>query len=325
MSRTDIAAVVIGRNEGARLDCCLASLDGLLTIYVDSGSTDGSPGRARAAGVEVIELDPRQGYSAARGRNAGLVRLIADPAIAYVQMLDGDCVLAPGWISAGAAALDAEPELGAISGELREADPDASLYAWLCDIEWSAPPGPVPLFAGNVLLRADAVRRTGFYRPGMIAGEDPDYAIRMREAGWKVGRIAEPMAVHSAGIARFGQWWRRTVRAGHAFAELTALHPRSPLHDFGRSRRRILFWGGAVPFAALAGLILAAVVDPRWALLSGAALFVTLAQMVRVGLREMRHHRPRPAFTLALFLGIGKYAEMIGLLRYHLSRRPRAS
>lgn len=325
MSRTDIAAVVIGRNEGVRLDHCLASLNGLRAVYVDSGSTDGSPGRARAAGAEVVELDPRQGFSAARGRNAGLERLIADPAIAYVQMIDGDCVLAPGWLTAGAAALDAEPGLGAVSGGLREADPDASVYAWLCDVEWRAPPGPMPLFAGNVLLRADAVRSTGLYRPGMIAGEDPEYAIRLRDAGWAIGRIAEPMAVHSADITRFRQWWRRAVRAGHAFAELAALHPRSALHDFARNRRRILFWGGAIPLAALTGLVLTAMLDRRWALLSGAALLLTLAQMLRVGLREVRHHRPRRAFALALFLGIGKYAEMIGLLRYHLSRRLRVS
>lgn len=325
MSRTDIAAVVIGRNEGDRLGRCLASLGGLRAVYADSGSTDGSPDRARAAGVEVIELDPRTGFSAARGRNAGLERLIADPAIAYIQMLDGDCVLAPGWIAAGTAALDADPGLGAVSGELREADPGASVYAWLCDVEWSAPPGPIALFAGNVLLRADAVRNTGLYRPGMIAGEDPEYAIRLRDAGWKVGRIADAMAMHSADITRFGQWWQRAVRAGHAFAELTALHPRSSLHDFARNRRRILFWGGAIPLAALAGLVLAAALDPRWAMLSAGAMLLALAQMLRVGLREMRHHRPRRAFALALFLGIGKYAEMIGLLRYHLSRRLRAS
>lgn len=324
MSRTDIAAVVIGRNEGARLDRCLASLNGLRAVYVDSGSADGSSDRARAAGLEVIELDPRHGFSAARGRNAGLERLIADPRIAYVQMLDGDCALAPGWIAAGAAVLDADPGLGAVAGELREANPDASLYAWLCDVEWTAPTGPAPLFAGNVLLRADAVRRTGYYRPDMIAGEDPEYAIRMRAAGWDIRRIADPMAMHSADITRFGPWWRRTLRAGHAFAELNALHPGSPLHDFGRNRRRILFWGGAIPLVALAGLMLAAL-DPHWALLSAGAVLLTLAQLLRVGLREMRHRRPARAFVLALFLGVGKYAEMIGLLRYHLSRRTKAS
>ena len=40
----DIAVVVIGRNEGARLVASLASLQGVVPriVYVDSGSTDDS-------------------------------------------------------------------------------------------------------------------------------------------------------------------------------------------------------------------------------------------------------------------------------------------
>ena len=42
--RAVVDAVVIGRNEGARLLACLASLQGQVrrVVYVDSGSTDGS-------------------------------------------------------------------------------------------------------------------------------------------------------------------------------------------------------------------------------------------------------------------------------------------
>jgi glycosyltransferase involved in cell wall biosynthesis len=53
---TGIGVVVIGRNEGQRLQRCLASLAGCAqVVYVDSGSTDGSqalaqPGR-RGAGA----------------------------------------------------------------------------------------------------------------------------------------------------------------------------------------------------------------------------------------------------------------------------------
>lgn len=327
MTRSDVAVVVIGRNEAARLDRCLHSLGDMRILYVDSGSVDGSPDRARMAGAEVIELDPAAGFSAARGRNAGLDRLIADPGIAYVQMVDGDCTIEPGWIAAGAAALDADPTLGAVFGQLREARPEASIYAWLLDLEWRAPQGPSAVFSGNVMLRAEAVRRSGRYRDAMIAGEDPEYAIRMRAAGWHILCLAAPMAVHSAGMARFGQWWWRTARAGHGFAELDALHPRSPLHDFGRSRWRILFWAGIVPLVALTGLALAVLADPRWIILAAAAMLLVVAQLARIALREAPRHGPGRAAALALFLTIGKYAEMTGLLRFHLAsrrRRPRA-
>lgn len=320
MMRTDIAVVVIGRNEGDRLGRCLQSVQGLRTVYVDSGSRDGSAERARTAGTDVIELDPAGGFSAARGRNAGLDSLLDDPAIAYVQMLDGDTVLHPGWIAAGTAALDADPGLGGVFGTLRERDPERSVYAWLCDVEWAVPEGPAESFAGNVMLRADAVRATGRYRAGMAAGEDPDFAIRLRAAGWRLLSLPDPMGIHEGGIDRFSQWWRRTVRAGHAFAALHAFHPRSA-HGFARNRRRILFWGGIVPLAALLGLALGMAGDRRWLLLTAAALALVTAQAARMAIREGRRHGPARGCAFALFMTLGKYAEMAGLLRYHLGQR----
>jgi len=55
-----LGVVVIGRNEGERLKCCINSL---LTqnvkkiIYVDSGSTDGSTDFAQGKGIDVVLLD----------------------------------------------------------------------------------------------------------------------------------------------------------------------------------------------------------------------------------------------------------------------------
>jgi len=68
-----LAAVVIGRNEGARLIACLASLRGQTAriVYVDSGSSDGSPEAARGLGAEVLALDMSRPFTAARARNVG--------------------------------------------------------------------------------------------------------------------------------------------------------------------------------------------------------------------------------------------------------------
>ena len=59
-SPANIAAVVIGRNEGERLEASLRSVQaaGLPVVYVDSGSSDGSLAAARKLGVELVELDP---------------------------------------------------------------------------------------------------------------------------------------------------------------------------------------------------------------------------------------------------------------------------
>ena len=118
-----IAAVAIGRNEGARLTRCLASLARQVSpiVYVDSGSDDESVAAARAAGAEVVELDLSIPFTAARARNAGLAR-VADlvPEGAFVQVLDGDCELDPGWIDTARAVLEAEPDLAVVCGRRRE-------------------------------------------------------------------------------------------------------------------------------------------------------------------------------------------------------------
>src|SRR5207248_6656934 len=64
--------VVIGRNEGKRLEACLDSVlrSAAAVVYVDSGSSDGSLAAARGRGVAVIELDPSTPFTAARARNA---------------------------------------------------------------------------------------------------------------------------------------------------------------------------------------------------------------------------------------------------------------
>ncbi|QEH81261.1 glycosyltransferase family 2 protein [Sphingomonas sp. C8-2] len=320
MTFPDIAVVVIGRNEGDRLAHCLRSVEGMRTVYVDSGSSDGSADRARAAGAEVIELDAAGGFSAARGRNAGIERLLADPAIIHVQLLDGDTRLDPGWLAAGKAALDADPALGAVFGRLREQDADGSIYRWMCDLEWAVPSGLADAFGGNVLARAAALCDTGLYRADLIAGEDPDYALRMRARGWRILSLAVPMGIHDSGIDCFGLWWRRTIRAGRGFAALAALHPAVAAPGYARSRARILFWAGVLPLVAVAGLALGIAIDRRWLLLALAALLVVAAQTIRVTARESRRHAPLRAFALSLFLAIGKYAEMIGLLRHHCDR-----
>ncbi|HBK51422.1 MAG TPA: glycosyl transferase, partial [Pseudomonas sp.] len=68
---TVIGVVVIGRNEGQRLERCLVSLaqGPDKVMYVDSGSTDGSLQLAANLGVAVLALDMSIPFTAARARN----------------------------------------------------------------------------------------------------------------------------------------------------------------------------------------------------------------------------------------------------------------
>ena len=137
---TPVDVVLIGRNEGPRLVAALASVQGQARqiVYVDSGSTDDSLPEARKAGATVVELDMSIPFTAARARNAGFDAL-DDPQ--FVQFIDGDCALVPGYIDAARAFLETHSEVGMVTGWRSEIHPDASPYNRICDWEWRRPEG----------------------------------------------------------------------------------------------------------------------------------------------------------------------------------------
>ena len=305
-----VGAVAIGRNEGARLVASLASLHGRVAriVYVDSGSTDDSVAEARARGVEVVALDMSRPFTAARARNAGFacLREIA-PDLTYVQFLDGDCEVAEGWITAGAAALDADPHLAVVCGRRREKYPEASRWNRMIDQEWGAtPPGEVKACGGDAMMRIAAVEAVGGFDPSFIAGEEPELCYRMRQKGWRIRRLDAEMTRHDADLTRFGQAWQRARRTGHTYAEGAATYGRGPERYKVAEFLRALFWGLVIPLVALLGTL----VFGPWALL---LLFAWPAQVLRLWRRGMD-------WDAAVMTVIGKLAEVQGILGYWRGR-----
>lgn len=262
-----VGVVVIGRNEGERLRRGLAALGdrARTTVYVDSGSTDGSPELARSLGAEVVDLDLSTPFTAARARNAGLARLLERHAeVAFVQFLDGDCELHPDWLDAAAKALAANPDVVAAFGRLLERHPERSIYNRFCDIEWDvADIGDAKACGGNALMRVEAVRAAGGYDPRVLAAEDDELCLRLRRAGGRVVRLAAEMGWHDAAMTRFGQWWTRSVRTGFAYAQGAALHGRGPERHFVAECRRSFVW-----LAFVAAALVLAWPTRGWTLLS---------------------------------------------------------
>jgi len=302
-----IGVVVIGRNEGQRLERCFASIPKIILVYVDSGSTDDSVALARAKGAEVIELDRAAPFTAARARNAGFAFLIGQhPELRYVQFLDGDCELAAGWLERAATFLAQHQDIAAVCGRLREKHPQDTVYNLLCDIEWDGAPGEARTCGGIALMRVDALASVGGWRSDLIAGEEPELCARLRAAGWRIWRLDAEMAAHDAAIARFGQWWLRTLRAGYAFAQGAALHGAPPERLGVRESRSAWLWGFALPLLAA---LCASVAGP-WGL---AVLAAYPLQVVRLGLRGENWWR-------ALFLVLGKFPELLGQLKFRIER-----
>jgi glycosyltransferase involved in cell wall biosynthesis len=319
----DVGIVVIGRNEGERLVQCLESVLhlGLPVVYVDSASADDSAAIARSLGADVVELDRARPFSAARSRNEGFERLSGrDPDIRFVQFLDGDCTLLPGWIEAAVRALSEQPQRSAVIGHLLERNADASVYNRLCAMEWRSAPGDLRNYGdlgGISMMRGEVFRALGGFRTDVIAGEDSELGVRMGLAGHKVTKIDFPMATHDADMRTFRQWWRRAVRAGHAIGQRYSINGRSAVRDCARERNSTLFWGIGLPLIVLAT-----------ALPTRGSSCLLLAGYPVLGIRIWRYRRSvgdgtADAALYAAFMLIAKFANAAGLMKFFANKLAR--
>lgn len=314
-----LGVVVIGRNEGERLRRCLDSLRSVRhLVYVDSGSSDDSCALARSFGVAVVELAAPPGFSAARARNAGVARLLQDaPDLAYVQFVDGDCTIAPGWLDSAVAALEAQPDTAIVFGRRRELAPGANAYHRACDREWAVPAGVVSSCGGDALARVAALRSVGLFNAALIAGEEPDLCFRLRRAGWVIRCTGREMTTHDIAIASLGPWWRRARRAGFATMRLVHLHGLSAEPSWRRYLFSTVLWPGLTGVGLL-GLALSG--QSRGAGLIGlGALACVATQWLRLARREpdaARH--PLRALTDSGLVMVVKFASLAGVAEFAL-------
>jgi len=293
--------------------CLKSSLpEARLVVYVDSGSTDGSVEMARETGVDVVELDQRLPFTAARARNAGFARLAElAPHLKFVQFVDGDCELVEGWLAAAGKFLSENGDVAAVCGRLREKYPSRSIYNLLCDIEWDTPVGEAKACGGIAMIRAEAFGGMQGFRSSLIAGEEPELCVRLRASGWRIWRLDHEMALHDAEMLRFVQWWWRSVRTGYAYAEGARLHGAPPERHGVRESRSAWFWGFAIP-VGIAGWCISM---GGWGLVF---LLVYPLQVVRLAMRGGRLAREN--WCCAVFLVLGKFAQVQGQVRYMLYR-----
>lgn len=311
-----ISVVVIGRNEGPRLQRCLESVrqcdyprDRIQVIYVDSESTDDSVAIARKGGAIVVELSP-EFLSAAAGRNAGLAAATHE----IIQFLDGDTVVNPDWLRTAVRALSAEG-VAAVFGRTEEIDRRASVYCFWAHHDWHVSPGEADYCGGIAMFKAGPLRQVGGFDASLIAGEEQDLVFRIqRDCGLKVMALDTPMVLHDLHIHRFSQYWRRCYRAGYAYAEVVERLPG--LRQWRRVCRRnaghVLVAGSAV----LASLV--------WMTPWPAIVWVALlgGAMVRSALR----HRNRvgglwDALVYSMHLYLCKLPMFCGQCNYRLRKR----
>jgi hypothetical protein len=183
----------------------------------------------------------------------------------------------------------------------------------MCALDWAMQRPGDGAYCGIVMVKADAFAAVAGFAEDLIAGEDPDLAFRLIEKGFKTRRIDRLMALHDAGLERFGQWWRRTLRTGHADAELAWRHRRSPARDRWRESASSLFWGLGLPAAAA---LAAALVSPWWLLLLAA--YPLLWLRVRAGAGAAQASRGDAALYASACVA-AKLPQGLGVARFALA------
>ena len=315
-----LSVVIVGRNEGTRLTRCLQSVAGVQgvgqieIIYVDSASSDGSPENARNYQAQVVVLEG-EGQTAARGRNAGWPRCLAE----YVLFLDGDTILNPQFPKAALEILKSNAQIAAVWGHRRELCPERSIYNRVLDLDWIYSPGFTEYFGGDVMIRRSALVETGGYDPGLIAGEEPELGRRLRARGNLILHIDAPMTLHDLNMTRFRQYWRRAFRAGYAYAEISKRFARTTDPMWRAESSGNLMRGAFWIVWLCVGVGLAAI--RSWGLLAWIGVLAVFA--VRSAWK-VRYKAPGQPLLLLLY-GIHSHLQhvpvLFGQLQYHRSRR----
>jgi cellulose synthase/poly-beta-1,6-N-acetylglucosamine synthase-like glycosyltransferase len=279
-----LSIVVIGRNEGSRLERCLESIREMRSpgptelIYVDSNSCDGSPDIAAAAGARVIVLSSSH-PTAAAGRNAGW-RSAHAPLILF---LDGDTVLNRNFVAESLNEFR-DARVAVVFGNRRETNSKGSLYNRVLDLDWIPTQiGESEHCGGDALVRADVLEEVGGYDDRLIAGEEPDMCRRMRGRGYLIIHVNRPMTGHDLAIKSVKQYWRRAVRSGYAYAEIAHRYRHTSLPFWRRESRLNLFHSAFLLAVVIAG-IASALVTHSSALLAFPGLIVA-ALAIRTAVR----------------------------------------
>jgi glycosyltransferase involved in cell wall biosynthesis len=306
-----LGVVVIGRNEGERLKNCLQSVQvqARFIAYVDSGSSDGSVEYAISIGVDVVELDMCIPFSAGRARNEGFLWLLKKhPYLKYVQFLDGDCELCDNWLKVAHDYLESNDNYVIVAGRRNEKYPDSSIYNLLCDIEWDTPFGETNACGGDFLARVKGFQQVNGFNPSIIAGEEPELCYRLLKKGWIIFRLNHPMTLHDAAIKHFSQWFKRTVRSGHAYIHRFVIHA----HDMkGYCLGKVVktwFWALLYPLVIF---ILTFFYSPFFLLLGIAYVIQFLKiSIYSHGKHDCLYH----TFIYAFFTVLAKWPEFFGQL-----------
>jgi len=311
MNSMKIGVVIIGRNEGERLILCLESVLKLQVpcVYVDSQSSDNSVNEAKKRQVSTILLDKSAPINASRARNAGFDALVFENAeLEYVHFIDADCELNEMWLMDALSVLEKTPEVGIVSGRLREKYRTETVYMRLCDIDWYVKPGEVDRCGGIFTTRRTVFEELSGFDTSLIAGADPEFCFRLHNKGWKILSLEGDMGTHDSAMRHFSQWWGRCVKVGFGYAN------GAKWGGWKKQYRSSLAWGAALPLMIIMGVFF---VSSYFTILLGLyPLQMLKIYMSKVDIGSSSRY---DKCVYAQFCVLAKFPEARGVIKYLVS------
>jgi GT2 family glycosyltransferase len=201
-----LVAVVLNWNGGEDTLAALASLEGIETICVDNGSSDGSDGEVerRFPEVELLRLNENRGF--AGGNNAGIARALERGAD-WVLLLNNDAVAEPGLAAALERGAAARPDAGILACKVLFEDGRSVMYAGASFHAWLGYSGrrigfgkPDRFHELRDVQRADGAAMALSRR----LLEDVDLSLRAHERGFGVVFLPDAIVRHKGSASTGG-------------------------------------------------------------------------------------------------------------------------
>lgn len=319
--------VVVGANPKTLPEAAIRSAgDSRAIVFAPVGLAPEPLAVARRAGAVIVEGDERSLATGGRARNAGYRQLkkIA-PHLRYVQFIDSDYALDPGWIATAEKFMERRPEVAIIEGAVQTQSGAHIEYRTIAEQKMREAIGEVPLIANaSVFMRTENFEAAGGFRGDLLVCETEDLCVRQRRRGGRVWRLDAKMLICDSQKQNLARWWSGSTRQGFENAYAASLHGGPPERVGVRDTARAVIWGFAFPLAiavlALAGGAGAAV----WAPLTSA--YVVAASIIALGVgvygakfivATARRGPLKPSsWRKAFYAVFGRFPEFIGVWRF---------
>jgi GT2 family glycosyltransferase len=223
-----VSIIVICLNEAEHVARCLEAIESVdyprdrrEVIFVDGGSTDGSPEIAAEHGVQVVRARP----SISEQRNVGVGKARGS----FLAFTDADCAVSRTWLSSGLMHFKC-PDDEVVVGSSPTPSDGNSWVRRACRVHQRAKLRVVGrlvsgmtacglVCGGSIITTRRAFERVGGFSADVGVGEDADLCYRAAMTGMSVVFDQSMELQHYGGPGTFRQFFWRQV--AHASADFT--------------------------------------------------------------------------------------------------------